>query len=354
MSRNLKKLVALICAVLLCIGTLAGFAVADDEETTPVSDIVLTPQRTVELSGDTYETGEGEHSSFVTLAASLALVEFATEREAEAESAAIRIPESVPEDASDDVTVLSYTEIPVYIDGESAGTAMKIGDVTCVPVTGFFEAVGFDVEAQWDQDTGVAVYNGDGLELTVYAYEKYLVANDRCFYGEYICNVNGSLIAPVRELARCLGLEVEWDETNWTVNIKGEPLPLESGSTYYNQEDLYWLSRIIFAESGNQPLEGMIGVGNVVLNRVEDPTCPDTVYDVIFDDEYGVQFSVTETGTIFLEPSELAVRAAKMCLEGCNLVGDSLFFVNPTIGASNWFASTRTFVASIGDHDFYA
>ena len=98
----------------------------------------------------------------------------------------------------------------------------------------------------------------------------------------------------------------------------------------------------------------MTGVGNVVLNRVANPTCPDTVYDVIFDDRYGVQFSVTETGAIFMEPTEEAVLAAKMCLEGYNPVGDSLFFVNPVIGASSWFSSTRTYVASIGEHDFYA
>jgi hypothetical protein len=31
-----------------------------------------------------------------------------------------------------------------------------------------------------------------------------------------------------------------------------------------------------------------------------------------------------------------------------------LFFVNPQIGVSGWFASTRTYVATIGDHAFYA
>jgi N-acetylmuramoyl-L-alanine amidase len=95
-------------------------------------------------------------------------------------------------------------------------------------------------------------------------------------------------------------------------------------------------------------------VGNVVLNRVADESCPDTIYDVIFDNKYGVQFSVTTNGTIYMDPSEESIIAAKICLEGYSVVGDSIYFVNPDIGVSSWFVNTRTFVKSIGDHDFYA
>ncbi|MBE6967693.1 MAG: cell wall hydrolase, partial [Ruminococcaceae bacterium] len=121
-----------------------------------------------------------------------------------------------------------------------------------------------------------------------------------------------------------------------------------------NAEDLHWLTQIIHAESGNQPLEGMIGVGNVVLNRVKDPTCPNTVYDVIFDCRYGVQFSPTETGSIYAEPNEMSIVAAKLCLEGYNTVGNSLYFVNPMIGISDWFSQTRVYITTIGEHAFFA
>jgi N-acetylmuramoyl-L-alanine amidase len=136
--------------------------------------------------------------------------------------------------------------------------------------------------------------------------------------------------------------------------MPGEPKYLESAETYYDEDSLYWLSHIINAEAGNQSLEGMIGVGNVVLNRVKDPSCPDSVYGVIFDNRYGVQFSPTVNGTIYDDPNDMSVAAAKICLEGYKLVGDSLFFVNPEIGLSSWFVSTRTYVATIGDHAFYA
>ena len=49
-----------------------------------------------------------------------------------------------------------------------------------------------------------------------------------------------------------------------------------------------------------------------------------------------------------------AVIAAKLCLDGASVAGGSLYFVNPDIGVSSWFRLTRTYVTSIGDHDFYA
>ena len=46
-------------------------------------------------------------------------------------------------------------------------------------------------------------------------------------------------------------------------------------------------------------------------------------------------------GTIYDDPNEESVVAAKICLEGCSLVGDSLYFVNPVVGVSDWFAESR-------------
>ncbi|MGI6029636.1 MAG: cell wall hydrolase [Candidatus Heteroscillospira sp.] len=349
MSRNLKKLIALICVVLLTVSA-GGFALADEEDANASpSDIVLVPEKTVRQAGST-ETVKPHRASVVALAASLTAVEFASD-----EAEVISVPMSMPGESEGEVTVLKYTEIPVYVNDKLAGSAMKIGESTYVPVGDFCEAIGYEVETEWDQENSAAVFTGEGIEISMTEGAEYITANGRCLHTEEIYNINGTMIVPVRELAKCFGAEVEWDEQSWAVRVSAEEIkPLESAETFYDEEDLYWLSRIIFAESGNQSVDGMTGVGNVVLNRVADPTCPDTVYDVIFDNQYGVQFSVTETGAIYMEPSEGAVNAAKMCLEGYNPVGDSLFFVNPAIGASSWFANTRTFVATIGEHDFYA
>ena len=61
-----------------------------------------------------------------------------------------------------------------------------------------------------------------------------------------------------------------------------------------------------------------------------------------------------QNGTIYNEPSDDAVTAAKLCLEGYNTVGDSKWFLNPRIGISTWMQTYKTLECSIADHDFYA
>ena len=167
--------------------------------------------------------------------------------------------------------------------------------------------------------------------------------------------MGGELLWPLTALAKMFDCTVTWDAASGSIDLDLTDVALLSdGETYYNQQDVYWLSRIIYAESGNQSLAGQIAVGNVVLNRVADERFPDSVYGVIFDQSYGVQFSPVETGGIYAEPDEEAVVAAKLALEGYNTAGESLYFVNPSIGAGSWFAANLTYVTSIGDHDFYA
>lgn len=195
-----------------------------------------------------------------------------------------------------------------------------------------------------------------GVKPEVSDGEDYAVLNGRYFYlSDGLYEQGGELLWPLRVLADMFTCTVNWDDASGSIDLDVTRAAVaESGDTYYDEQDVYWLSRIIYAESGNQPLAGQIGVGNVVLNRVESPLFPDTVYAVIFDRTYGVQFSPVETGGIYCEPDEEAVIAAKLALGGYNTVGDSLYFVNPFIGADSWFASNFTYVVRIGDHDFYA
>lgn len=113
---------------------------------------------------------------------------------------------------------------------------------------------------------------------------------------------------------------------------------------------MYWLSRIIYAESGNQPLDGKIAVGNVVLNRVASPGFPNSVYEVIFQRN---QFTPAANGSINRTPSAESVVAAKLCLDGANTAGSALYFVNPTVAPGSWASRNRPYVATIGAHAFY-
>lgn len=259
-------------------------------------------------------------------------------------------------EADDTVSDLTVTEIPMYINGIKVADGVKVFDTTYTSLRAFVEFVGEQTEIAWDKETDTVTVTCEGLELTATVGTNYLTANGRCFYVPHgVLNLNGSVSVPVREIAKVFSVEIEWDEETSSVSIcADEPSIIEGGDDYYNEDDLYWLARLINAESGNQPMDGKVAVGNVVTNRVNDPTCPDSIYGVIFDKRYGVQFSVTETGGIFAEPNEESIIAAKICLEGYNVVEDSIYFVNPEIGAYSWFMQTRVYVATIGDHDFYA
>lgn len=234
----------------------------------------------------------------------------------------------------------------LYINGALHSACRIIGGKVRMTLEEFAEVTGLEYE-----DGKI-----DGVELKLAESGEYVEVNGRYLYLEGgLLNVDGAELWPVSELGRIFGCEVVWDSATGSLNIDTTGMELlEAGESFYNADDVYWLSRIIYSESGNQSLEGMLGVGDVVMNRVASAAFPNSIYEVIFDSRYGVQFSPVETGSIYLEPTEECVTAAKLCLEGYDIVGGALYFVNPDIGVSSWFAQTRTYVTSIGDHDFYA
>lgn len=254
------------------------------------------------------------------------------------------------------VEVITYVEIPLYELDKYIGTGLKIGELTYVPLLAFCQTMtDCQCDVNWDGESQTTTITAPGLELTVCTKEKYMQVNGRCIYlPEGVYNINGTIVVPIRELARIFGAVIFWRENEWSVDIVRKiPCIIAPADEFYDTEDLYWLSHVIYAESGNQSLEGMIGVGNVVLNRVRDESgaFPDSIFEVIF--QYG-QFSVVDTGAIYMEPNDQSIIAAKLCLEGVNTVGDALFFLNPDISSDYWFRTNRSFVMGIGDHDFYA
>ena len=148
-------------------------------------------------------------------------------------------------------------------------------------------------------------------------------------------------------------LDVTWNGDARTVQLSGTPVPLEAGSTYYDADEVYWLSRIISAESRGEPLIGQIAVGNVVLNRVDCPNYPNTIYGVIFDRKYGVQFAPVLNGSIWMTPYSASVTAAKICLEGYTVSEDILYFIDPEIATSFWIPNNRPYAFTVDNHAFY-
>ena len=181
--------------------------------------------------------------------------------------------------------------------------------------------------AEWVN--GQAEVKADGLTLHIKPGAQYVEANGRYLYVPDGVKCEGySIMVPIRTLCQALGAGVEWDGTQSTIQITSGSGPILSGEQAYQADVVYWLSRIIYAESGNQPLDGKIAVGNVVLNRVASPRFPNSVYEVIFQRN---QFTPAANGSINRTPSAESVVAAKLCLDGANTAGSALYFVNPTV-----------------------
>jgi N-acetylmuramoyl-L-alanine amidase len=248
-----------------------------------------------------------------------------------------------------------YEQIPLYLEGKEiiSGEALLIDSIAYVPLRRLSESAK-NCTIKYDDRTKTATVKYDGLTITVTTGKRYISVNGRYFYGiGEVKNINGSLYVPIRPLARALHLDVHWNEKTRSVNLTKATWTLKDAENYYNADELFWLSRIIEAEAGGEILEGKIAVGNVVLNRVTSKQYPNTIYGVIFDFKHGIQFTPAYTGTIYNTPSQESIIAAKMCLEGYEIIPGVLFFFNPRIATSSWISENRPFAARIGLHDFY-
>lgn len=206
-------------------------------------------------------------------------------------------------------------------------------------------------QADVSWEGGAAWVKGSGVTLKAVPGQQYITVNDRALFvpGEVRLE-NGRVLVPIRVLAKALGGTVDWSRAEGITLTVGSGLP---GPAPYREDELYWMSRIISAESRGEPLAGKLAVGTVVLNRVASSQFPDTIYGVIFDDKWGVQFTPTANGTIYLEPTAESVLAAKLCLDGARMAGDSLYFLAPDIATNHWVMENREFVVTIGRHWFY-
>lgn len=249
----------------------------------------------------------------------------------------------------------SYREISVYINGEKLQTSdypRLINDTTYVPLRAICELFGAE-SISWEQDTKTATIKARGTNIYITEGNDYIIANGRYFAcAEKVLNIDDRLYLPVRLIAAAFESEVEW-RSDYTVNITDKGYVPISGEEYYNEDEVYWLSRIIYAESGAEPFRGKIAVGNVVLNRVKSKEFPDTVYEVIFDKKHGTQFTPTANGSIYKAPNADSVAAAKICLEGYSVDKSILYFMEPRLATNDWISQNRRFAFQIGAHHFY-
>lgn len=235
--------------------------------------------------------------------------------------------------------------VPVQVDGclLEEGAYLEEG-TTYVPLRSFLDALG-GWELTWDSQRQAAVAASGTADLVADPGENTLSVNDRTYNGRVTVE-NGRTFVPLRLLIEALDGSVAWDARLGGAAVTSPDAP-------YDAQELYWLSRIICAESGAEPMRGKIAVGNVVLNRVDSEDFPDNIPDVIFQFDGKIQFEPVENGTVYRDPTEQSVEAAKRALDGENTIGDALFFYAPALSRGEWINENRTYYRTIGCHRFY-
>ena len=245
--------------------------------------------------------------------------------------------------------------VDVYINGyEFQGNVIVKDSTTFVGIRRFANTVDPSTSVKYDYSTRTLNITSSKLDMKITDGANYFVANGRYLYtSSPVFMKSGVMYAPVVLLSKAFDAKISWQNSSSSFHITSGSGGIISGDKFYKDDEVYWLSRIINAESGGEILKGKIAVGNIVLNRVRSKSFPNTIYGVIFDKKYGVQFSPVANGTIYNTPNAQSVIAAKICLEGYSIDNDILYFVNPIISPSNWIVNSREFYAKIGNHAFY-
>ena len=257
----------------------------------------------------------------------------------------------------------------IFLDGVSQPVEYETGNgTTYVTVASFVSMV--DPEAVVEEEDGVVTVSSavveeiiddegntanvvlETLSMKVSVKTPYIAANGRYLYAkDSIVMLDDCVAAPIRMLAKVFNIDVDYDAEAQAVLLthgKGAEAYIRPGDSYYDADTLYWLSRIIYAESGNQILDGKIAVGNVVMNRVNNPLFPNNIYDVLNQKN---QFS-TASSLSKRTPNSESVLAAKLVMDGAQVVPNALFFARA--GLSCYASKNRPYVTTIGAHAFYA
>lgn len=155
----------------------------------------------------------------------------------------------------------------------------------------------------------------------------------------------GTIMTFAAALAACAAIAVPANSAAWETDyledmvwaaVEGDYETGEAAATARNEkietlgldyepiefEDLYLLSKIMYAEAGSVWLsdEWKMCVGEVVLNRVASPEFENTIKDVL--EQPGQYYGKNSSYFNRLRPSELCVRLAIRLLEGERVLND--------------------------------
>ncbi len=127
--------------------------------------------------------------------------------------------------------------------------------------------------------------------------------------------------------------KIDQGETIAAIKIREEAekkasLTKNRGAVSADADEVKLLAALIQCEAGNQPYEGRVAVGAVVLNRVKSGAYPNSIYGVIYASG---QFTPALNGTVANvynsgRISDTNIQAAQAAINGETTVGSALHF----------------------------
>lgn len=203
---------------------------------------------------------------------------------------------------------------------------------TMVPVRAISEALGAQV--YWDAETEIitiTIFETTTLNLKIGISAYTINGNSYVMDAAPVIREDRTMV-PLRFVAEGLGCEVVWHEATSSVELTKEGFVVNEAFAVnkdYTDEDLLWLARIVNVEGLDIGYEAKLGIANVVINRAKGDEYPDTVYQVIMDDDYAVQFPPAHKSSFqILAPDEQSWLVAEDALNGENNIDDCLYFNN--------------------------
>ncbi len=272
---------------------------------------------------------------------------------------AITQPQEKPIQEKPLIQIEGYDCIRLEIGTEYLDCAYKNEDALFLNLQSFLRLCGANEASILCDGTELKVYQEELIDLHTVKGDSYIIVNGRYLYSpiDFVC-LRDDVYFPEDVICKMFNVQITAPDMPDTLKADISKICLIQGGEYYydvtfSGDDIYWLSHIIQAEADTQPIDGMIGVGNVVLNRVSSEQFPNSVFDVIFEYQNTAQFTPKTSTALSRTVSDKVRIATYLCLEGYNTVGHSLFFQNPLLADTSWISQTREFAVRIGDVDFY-
>ncbi len=228
-------------------------------------------------------------------------------------------------------TDMSYTDTS-YTDGtytDDSYTDTSYTDTASTETANTGVTPGTGTESYYDPATGIYYDASTGL---------YYDSGTGILYDAWWNPVNEAIATP-------MATPTASEQTDTTTSAESAATTDTSATTTSSAsaDDTSLLAALIYCEAGNQSYDGMVAVGAVVMNRVNSPSFPNSISEVIYQSG---QFTPASSGGL---ASALAngvpsacYDAAAAAINGENPIGSALYF-NTGSGKGT----------KLGDHQFY-